>query len=288
MNRCIARTTRLALAAGLILAPPVALADDTPNAAPPRATASGTLPAFDCVIEADSTVDVGTRIEGIVDTLYVERGDRVEAGQALADLDASLERADLALALARADREAELEAKAASLSLSERRAERNLRLAETRAISLEAKDEGETGAMLAAFDLEQTRQAALVSGLEAQRARTLLEQRTIRSPIDGVVVDRLMSPGELATDQPLLRLARIDPLRVEVIVPAEHFGAIQRGMQAEILPEAPIQGQHPATVAIVDGLIDAASGTFGVRLELPNPDHAIPAGLGCQVRFQTQ
>ena len=281
----MSRLHHLTLASALVLLTPSTLAaDEGGRRVVPAGDAFLTL---DCVIEADTSVEVGTRAEGIVDTLYVERGDRVEAGQALVDLDAAVELADLALARARAEKEAELNAKAASLALSERRAARNERLAASRAISIEAADEGETEAALAALELEQARKAARVAGLEAERARLRLEQRTIRSPIDGVVVERFLSPGELATDEPILRLARIDPLRVEVIVPAEHFGDIARGSRAEVLPEAPFEGARPATVAIVDGLIDAASGTFGVRLELPNPEHAIPAGLGCQVRFPT-
>ena len=43
-----------------------------------------------------------------------------------------------------------------------------------------------------------------------------------------------------------------------------------------------------APVTIVDRVVDAASGTFGVRLELPNPDRDIPVGLQCQVRFLTE
>jgi multidrug efflux pump subunit AcrA (membrane-fusion protein) len=42
---------------------------------------------------------------------------------------------------------------------------------------------------------------------------------------------------------------------------------------------------YVASVSIVDRVIDAASGTFGVRFDLPNPDLAIPSGLHCQVRF---
>ena len=133
-----ARYGRAALATGLILVPLFAMADENAGERRPSPARAGALPTFDCVIEADATVDVGTRIEGIVDTVYVERGDRVEAGQALADLDSALELADLALARARADKQAELEAKTASLALSERRAQRNVRLAESRAISLEA------------------------------------------------------------------------------------------------------------------------------------------------------
>jgi hypothetical protein len=56
-------------------------------------------------------------------------------------------------------------------------------------------------------------------------------------------------------------------------------------MNAEVKPESPPGGVYTAVVKIVDTVIDAASGTFGVRLELPNPDYHIPAGLKCQVVF---
>lgn len=57
------------------------------------------------------------------------------------------------------------------------------------------------------------------------------------------------------------------------------------GMRAKVIPEAPIGGQYTAEVKIVDKVIDAASGTFGVRLELPNPNYRLPAGLKCKVIF---
>jgi multidrug efflux pump subunit AcrA (membrane-fusion protein) len=56
-------------------------------------------------------------------------------------------------------------------------------------------------------------------------------------------------------------------------------------MRGEVMPEAPVGGKHEAKVIVVDPVIDAASGTYGVRLELPNPDWALPAGLKCRVRF---
>ena len=63
------------------------------------------------------------------------------------------------------------------------------------------------------------------------------------------------------------------------------FGSVELGMKAEVRPELPNVGVQIATVRIVDRVIDARSGTFGVRLELPNADLAIPSGLHCQVRF---
>jgi len=72
---------------------------------------------------------------------------------------------------------------------------------------------------------------------------------------------------------------------VEVIIPVARFGSIKVGMRAKVKPEAPVGGQYSAEVKIVDRVIDAASGTFGVRLELPKPNHRLPAGLKCKVIF---
>ena len=79
--------------------------------------------------------------------------------------------------------------------------------------------------------------------------------------------------------------ARINPLNVEVIVPVQHIGSIKKGMRAKVRPEKPVGGVYTGKVVIVDSIIDAASGTFGVRVELPNPSLKLPAGLKCHVRF---
>jgi multidrug efflux pump subunit AcrA (membrane-fusion protein) len=63
------------------------------------------------------------------------------------------------------------------------------------------------------------------------------------------------------------------------------YGRIKPGMTGEVVPEKPIEGRYSARVKVVDRVVDAASGTFGVRLELPNPQGAVPAGVKCKVRF---
>jgi hypothetical protein len=63
------------------------------------------------------------------------------------------------------------------------------------------------------------------------------------------------------------------------------FGTIKVGQSAIVYPESPMDGQYPAKVTIVDGVADAASGTFRVRLGLPNEDYALPSGLKCRVSF---
>jgi hypothetical protein len=51
-------------------------------------------------------------------------------------------------------------------------------------------------------------------------------------------------------------------------------------------PEPPIGGTYAATVTAVDHVLDAASGTFGVRLALPNPELLLPAGIRCKIVFR--
>lgn len=63
-------------------------------------------------------------------------------------------------------------------------------------------------------------------------------------------------------------------------------GKLKPGMSAEVAAEPPLSGRYQATVTIVDRVVDSASGTFGVRLDLPNPKGEIPAGVKCRVNFR--
>ena len=119
------------------------------------------------------------------------------------------------------------------------------------------------------------------------RAEAQLERRTIKSPVDGVVVDVVMAPGEYVHEQStLMNLAALDPLYVQVYAPVAYYGQIERGLAATVRPEQPVGGEYTATVAVVDQVFDAASRTFGIRLELPNTDFALPGGVRCTVEFE--
>jgi len=124
-----------------------------------------------------------------------------------------------------------------------------------------------------------------LADLELQRTTAEVNMRTIRSPINGVVVERFMSPGEYPKQEKILKLAQLHPLRVEAYVPISMLGKITVGMEVQVKPEDPVGGNHKAKVTVVDHVVDAGSGTLGIRMELPNPDLRIPAGLKCTVRF---
>jgi multidrug efflux pump subunit AcrA (membrane-fusion protein) len=58
-------------------------------------------------------------------------------------------------------------------------------------------------------------------------------------------------------------------------------------MRADVRPEGKGQPVYQAKIMVVNKVVDSASGTFGVRLEMPNPNNAIAAGLACSVEFQS-
>jgi membrane fusion protein (multidrug efflux system) len=125
-----------------------------------------------------------------------------------------------------------------------------------------------------------------IAQVDYAQARSSLERRSIRSPVDGVVVDLTMTPGEYVHEQAtVITIAEMDPLYVEMFMPVSQYGSVLSGMRAEVRPEEPIGGLYTAEVAVVDNVFDAASRTFRVRLVLPNEGFALPAGLRCTVTF---
>ncbi len=99
------------------------------------------------------------------------------------------------------------------------------------------------------------------------------------------MVERYLAAGERVEEKPLARVVTIDPLRVEAILPSALFGSIPMGSSARIVPESPNVAPVTATVTLIDRVLDAASGTFRIRMRLLNPGGQIPAGLRCKVEF---
>jgi RND family efflux transporter MFP subunit len=241
--------------------------------------------ALGCLIEPERIADVGSPVVGVIQSIEVDRGQRVYKGQVLATLRASVERAAFDVARSRADANADLQAAAASAAFNRDRLARAEDLFRQQFISQQALDQARTEAQLADQKLTQAREQRTVSLQERQVAAAQLSQRVIRSPMDGVVAERYMAAGERADDKPLLRIARIDPLRVQLVVPTSMYGQVQTGGAVSVVPDLPGAARLSARVSMIDKVIDPASNTFRVQLELPNPDLSLPAGLRCKADF---
>ena len=241
---------------------------------------------FDCVIEPQQIVKLASPLVGMIARLDVDRGDIVRQGQVVGKIEDGVEAATLALARARATNDSTVKSAEARVQFLRHKYERLDELHTKFVSSLASLQEAEAEARVAEQQLKEAQLNKEIARLEVAHAEEVLKQRTLRSPIDGVVIERLLVPGEYRNDQsPILTLAQIDPLKVEVFVPTAYFGQIRIDSKAEVRPEQPVGGIHIATVTVVDSVLDAASGTFGVRLALPNPHLTLPGGIRCQVTF---
>ena len=214
--------------------------------------------SYDGMMEPYVTVNVAAQVSGILEEVLVQRGDVVTKGQVLATLRAGVEKADV-------------EQATALLDFNRRKLARNQELIAKGNISANDGDEMET---------EIRKDEAIL-----HQATARLEMKTIRSPVNGVVVKVDLAAGEYVGEKPIMTIVQIDPLNVEVVVPVSEYGTIKKDMRAEVRPESPVGGVYMGKVTIVDRVVNAASGSFGVRVELPNHNLAIPSGLKCIVRF---
>jgi RND family efflux transporter MFP subunit len=245
---------------------------------------------LNCLIEPYMTVTVSTPVEGIMQSVNVDRGDLVQTGQVLAKLESTVQEADVAVARYRSELHAELQSTQTRHEFSLRKLARAEELSRKQTISIHELDEARTEKLLAETARLEAQEKRRLAELEYKRAQAALGLRTIKSPLTGVVVERMVSPGDFRNnlDPKILKLAQIHPLRVEVFVPGPMFGRISVGTRGEVIPEVPHNQPRIAKVTVVDRTVDAASGTFAVRLELPNPKYQLPAGLKCKIRFLTK
>ena len=210
-----------------------------------------------CLLEPSSEIQISSQVSGIVSQVNAERGGNVEKGQLLIALESGLEKAALNSVKARAE-------------FTIRKLERNQDLLRKGLLSEYERDELLTDRELA--------------DLATREAEERLKQRKIYSPIDAIVVERHVSIGEYVGSEPVLELVSLDPLHAEIVLRSDHYGTLEPGMPVEVLV-GPDGKPYQGTVKIVDKVIDAASGTYGVRVEVPNPGASLPAGLKCRAAF---
>lgn len=244
---------------------------------------------YDCIIEPTQAVEVRSPVVGLLEKIYVRRGDRISKGQVLANLESSAERASTELARFKSEMTGPVSIAENKLEFANRKFKRRRDMSEMNFMAAQERDDAEGEMRLAESELQLAKENQQMARLEFEQQNSLLELRTICSPLDGVVSDQVLYPGEVVEPndpkRPILRIAQISPLQVHVILPLALFGKIKHGMQASIIPEQPVNGRYQASVKIVDRLVDAASGTFGVFLELQNTKLEVPSGIKCRAEF---
>lgn len=243
---------------------------------------------YDCLIEPQQSIEIGSAVTGVVDKVLVKRGDRVRRGQVLAVLESTAESAAAELAKFKSQATGAIEAAQKKIEFGQKKYERLKEMAAHGLVSTQEADNAESELRLAEAELVAAKESREQAALEFKQQSGLLALRTIRSPLDGVVVDQLLHPGETAEPggkKPLLKLAQVDPLKVRVMLPMAAFGKLKTKSEVEITPEHEPGSRLKATVRHTDKVLDAASATHIVLMDLPNRSGQIPAGVKCRAHL---
>ena len=249
----------------------------------PPAHAAQPSQALACLILPDKVADVGSQVIGVIEWIEVERGDAVKKGQVIARLRADVERATHTVARSRADSEGDLRGAIAGRDLAKLKLDRANTLAKQNFVSTQAVEQARSEFDVANERVSLAREQLDTSSREVSVSQAQVSQRVLRSPIDGVVIERYLNAGERVEDKPMVKIADISVLRVEVVAPTALFGSLHVGQEVNVQPDLPGSGARPARIAQIDKVLDPASNTFRVRLSLPNADAALPAGLRCRI-----
>lgn len=241
------------------------------------------------MIEPTQVIEVGSPTGGLLDKVNVKRGDRVSRGQIVASLESSAEVATTELAKFKSNAHGPLEAAKNKIEFAQRKFSRRKEMANENLGSKQESDDAEAELQLARSELVVAQESREQAGYEFQQQSSLLRLRFIKSPFDGIVVDQLMYPGEIVESsgakKVILKLAQLDPLKIRVVLPVPVFGRPKLGMSVDVVPELPVGGKYKAVVKSIDKMVDAASGSFAVFLEMPNKKLDVPSGVKCKASF---
>ena len=239
-----------------------------------------------CLITPFHVVRSAMPTPGPLASVAVKRADVVKKGQVIAMLESVVEQAQVDAARARSTTDVAIRLKTAVYTAAAAKLERQRKLRAAAVNSEQAWEEAEAAASVAKEEIEQAQLDKELATLELARLEATLERRILRAPAEGVVTSVDLHVGEYADPtNAIATVTEIDPLTVDVYLPATAYPLVSMGMSAAITPQEPLGGPREGIVITKDPQIDAASGLFLVQLRLPNPGGILPAGVHCSVKF---
>jgi len=192
-------------------------------------------------LEAERQVTVLARATGLVEVLDVEEGDRVREGQILAKLDQE---------------------------------EASLRVRQTRLAHEEAKVNFERygilhdNRMVSQTEYEATRLRYENTKIDLEEAEYSLAQTTIRAPISGIVMRRMVELGDLVrSNQEIVAIADLDLLLVRIYIPERQIYQVHAGQEATISVESVPGRAFGGKIRMISPEVIPESGTVKVTLE---------------------
>lgn len=216
---------------------------------------------YTTTIEAEREVDVIAKVSGQVIKLPVEEGTKVKQGDLLAQLDEAELKIELLQARVR------METDKAAFERAKNMLEKNLI----------AEEQYET----ARLQYENSKAAY-------EAAKLKVEYTSVRSPINGVVTQRMVELGQrVNVNQVLFRVADFEPLRAKIYVPEKDIHKIFVGQKARLTIESQPEAEFIGTVKMISPVVDPTTGTAKVTIDIENHGGRLKPGMFASVYINT-
>jgi multidrug efflux pump subunit AcrA (membrane-fusion protein) len=264
-------------------------------------------------LAAEDQVTISSEVDGVVRRVLADLGDRVEAGQALVELDreklqytldqqrAAHERALTRLGavdaeqLPRVEDTPDVRRAAAEQTQARQNFERAAELHKRQLISQQMLDDADTALRLkrAAYDAALQEAKNLRADIDASEAAMKLAERTlrdtsVRAPFDGYVQQRMVSVGELVKAQmPVMTVVRVDPLKLLSEIPERMAPWVKVNQPLTLRVDAFPDKDFTATVSRISPAVNTQTRTFAFEALAPNADGVLKPGTFARVRLET-
>jgi membrane fusion protein, multidrug efflux system len=238
----------------------------------------------------EQTVDVVPRTGGRLVTVNVQLGDRVRRNQLLAKIEdfeivEQVKQAEASLEVARAT----IRQRDADLKVAELNFERSKNLFGRQLLAKQALDDAESRYLAAQAQLDLSRAQAIQTSARLEELQINLGNTKIISPVDGYVARRNADPGAWVSQQaPIVSVVDIARLRLIANVVEKDLRLVNVGDPASVEVDAFPGELFKGRIARVAPVLDPATRTAPMEVEIPNTDNRLKPGMYARVLLRIE
>lgn len=253
-------------------------------ASPARASVAQQLTVVGNLI-GEQTVAVVPKAAGRLDEVYVKLGDRVSRGQRLAKIEdreirEQVKQAEAAFEVAQAT----IRQREADLKFAQTNLDRSKELYGRQLLPRQTLDDAEARQQAAVAQLELARAQLTQSQARLDELRINLANTVIASPVNGFVARRAADPGAYASQNaPIADVVDISLVRLVANVVEKDLRRIEQGEPAQVEVDAFPGETFSGRIARVAPVLDPATRTASIEVEIPNPGHRLKPGMYARV-----
>ncbi len=237
-------------------------------------------------VRSAQSAQIAAQTSGSITEIHAQEGDRVQSGQLLAVIDDTQQRAAVSQAEA-ALTAAQKESAAAesNFALAETTQKRYQQLFDKKSISPQEFDEFKARSQAAEAHRDMARAGEAQAGSALAQARTSLGYAQVRAPFDGVIIEKKIDAGALASPGlALFTLEDAQHYRLEAMVDESDLRLVHEGQAMTVVLDALGSSALRGRVAQIVPAADSASRSFVVKIEIP-PDARVHSGLFGRAQF---